>query len=154
MASFHCERNSFHLIFILLYPWFLSGVKACLQSKECEQEEKYEIPEGPEKQAQQRTAGIFLWFYFHCSYHKLILLLSSGKKLLPFNKHRWLIKNFCNDLFIGCVGSSLLCRCSSSCSQQLHSVVVLQLLIVVVCVDHVGPAGFGSCCSWPRAQAQ
>ena len=116
------------------YPWFLPGVKACLQSKECEQEEKYEIPEGPQKSRLNREQLVFsFWFYFHCSYHKLILLLPSGKTspALLTSTGDWL--KFFKIIYVLAV---LVLHCYAgfslvAASSGLHSVVVLGLLIVV-----------------------
>ena len=70
------------------YPWFLPGVKACLQSKECEQEDKYEIPEGPQKSRLNReqllpklSDGCYLYFggtFKHHPKDNLIKLVAAG----------------------------------------------------------------------------
>ena len=69
---------------ILKFEW----VKACLQSKECEQEEKYEIPEGPQKSRlnrEQLLPKLFdaCYFYFggtfkHHLKDNLIKLVAAG----------------------------------------------------------------------------
>uniref|UniRef100_A0AC11CJJ0 BRCA1 associated RING domain 1 n=1 Tax=Ovis aries TaxID=9940 RepID=A0AC11CJJ0_SHEEP len=72
----------------LLHDTDLSGVKACLQSKECEQEEKYEIPEGPQKSRlnrEQLLPKLFDGCYFylggtfkHHPKDNLIKLVAAG----------------------------------------------------------------------------
>ena len=69
---------------ILKFEW----VKACLQSKECEQEEKYEIPEGPQKSRlnrEQLLSKLFDGCYFylggtfkHHPKDNLIKLVAAG----------------------------------------------------------------------------
>ena len=108
---FNVKEIVFTWSLFCFYAWFLPGVRACLQSKGYEQEQKYEIPEGPQKSRLNREQLVFsFWFYFHCSFHKLILLLPSGKTspALLTSTGGWL-KNSVT-VFIGCVGSSGLCR--------------------------------------------
>ena len=70
-STLKCMLGILSGCWILKFEW----VKACLQSKECEQEEKYEIPEGPQKSRLNREQLVFsFWFYFHCSYHKFIMI--------------------------------------------------------------------------------
>ena len=73
------------------------------------------------------------WFYFHCSYHKLILLLPSGKTspALLTSTGDWL--KFFKIIYVLAV---LVLHCYAgfslvAASSGLHSVVVLGLLIVV-----------------------
>ena len=130
---FNVKEILFTWYLFCFYPWFLPGVKACLQSKECEQEEKYEIPEGPQKSRLNREQLVFsFWFCFHCSYHKLILLLPWGKTspALLTSTGDWLkfflIMYLLAVLVLHCyTGFSLV-----AASRGLHSVVVLGLLIV------------------------
>ncbi|XP_044801398.1 BRCA1-associated RING domain protein 1-like [Bubalus bubalis] len=77
---------------ILKFEW----VKACLQSKECEQEEKYEIPEGPQKSRinrEQLLPKLFdgCYFYFggtfkHHPKDNLIKLVAAGGDQIVIRK--------------------------------------------------------------------
>ncbi|KAF3824176.1 hypothetical protein GH733_008461, partial [Mirounga leonina] len=61
-------------------------VKACLQRKACEQEEKYEIPEGPRQSRLNKEQLVFVFgYYCHWAYYNLIVS-PSGKLLLPFRQ--------------------------------------------------------------------
>ena len=95
---------------------------------------KVEIPEGPQKSRLNREQLVFsFWFYFQCSYHKLILLLPSGKTspALLTSTGDWL--KFFKIIYVLAV---LVLHCYAgfslvAASSGLHSVVVLGLLIVV-----------------------
>ena len=77
---------------ILKFEW----VKACLPSKECEQEEKYEIPEGPQKSRLNRERLLPKWFdgcyfYFggtfkHHPKDNLIKLVAAGGDQIVIRK--------------------------------------------------------------------
>ena len=54
-STLKCMLRILSGCWILKFEW----VKACLPSKECEQEEKYEIPEGPQKSRLNREQLVF-----------------------------------------------------------------------------------------------
>ena len=54
-STLKCMLGILSGCWILKFEW----VKACLQSKECEQEDKYEIPEGPQKSRLNREQLVF-----------------------------------------------------------------------------------------------
>ena len=83
-STLKCMLGILSGCWILKFEW----VKACLQSKECEQEEKYEIPEGPQKSRinrEQLLPKLFdgCYFYFggtfkHHPKDNLIKLVAAG----------------------------------------------------------------------------
>uniref|UniRef100_A0A4W2GX75 BRCA1-associated RING domain protein 1 n=1 Tax=Bos indicus x Bos taurus TaxID=30522 RepID=A0A4W2GX75_BOBOX len=83
-STLKCMLGILSGCWILKFEW----VKACLQSKECEQEEKYEIPEGPQKSRlnrEQLLPKLFDGCYFylggtfkHHPKDNLIKLVAAG----------------------------------------------------------------------------
>ena len=149
---FNVKEIVFTWYLFCFYPWFLPGVKACLQSKGYEQEEKYEIPEGPQKSRLNREQLVFsFWFYFHCSFHKLILLLPSGKTspALLTSTGGWL-KNFVIICLLAVLGPQCCAGFSGFCAARRGPPSVVVVCGLPSCGPQaLGRAGFSGC--WSRA---
>uniref|UniRef100_A0A452EUY0 BRCT domain-containing protein n=1 Tax=Capra hircus TaxID=9925 RepID=A0A452EUY0_CAPHI len=73
-STLKCMLGILSGCWILKFEW----VKACLQSKECEQEDKYEIPEGPQKSRLNREQLLPKLTFKHHPKDNLIKLVTAG----------------------------------------------------------------------------